>query len=131
MFLRVAAATMAVLCASAWGQEALRLKACGKAPCAPRRTLSTTSIPPRQHLILQFRDHPGAAIRAELAGRGIRILGYVPDSGVMVSASHGADLRGLEVAWAGPLDAADKLSPALAEGSPGPYLVVFHADVEM
>ena len=69
-------------------------------PGGPPRS---TAIPPHQHLILQFRTHPGPAILAELKGRGIRVLGYVPDSGLMVSAARAADLGGLEVTWAGPL----------------------------
>jgi len=107
---------------SVWAQGNLRLKVCGKGPCPLRRFTGLATIPPHQHLILQFRNYPGPAIRAELAGRGIRILGYVPDSGLMVSAGRATDLKGLEVTWAGPLEAADKISPALAKGVVRAYL---------
>jgi hypothetical protein len=93
--------------------------------------MALTAIPPRQHWILQFRTHPGAAILGELEGRGIRVLGYVPDSGLMVAAAKPAGLQGLEATWAGPLEAADKISPELARGRVRAYLVVFHADVPM
>src|SRR5271157_5499734 len=110
----------------AWAQGVLRLRNCEKGPCPPRRSMALTAIPPRQHWILQFRTHPGAAILGELEGRGIRVLGYVPDSGLMVAAAKPAGLQGLEVTWAGPLEAADKISPELARGRVRAYLVVFH-----
>ena len=89
------------------------------------------AVPPagRAHYIVQFGAYPGAEIRRELERRGVRVLGYVPESALMVSAGARADLRGLGAVWAGAMEARDKLSPRLA---PGPaYLVEFHPDVDM
>ena len=115
----------------ALAQSALRLKACGARPCASRGIAQPRSILPRQHYILQFDSYPGPETRAALARRGVRILGYVPDSALMVSAGEGADLAGLKVAWAGSLQAADKLSPSLEASGKSALLVIFHADVDM
>ena len=82
-----------------------------------------------RHFIVQFRQPPGTEVRAELERRGMRVLGAVPDSGLMVSSPAHPDLRGLEVAWAGSLTAADKMSPELARARYSTYLIVFHADV--
>lgn len=83
------------------------------------------------HYILQFTSFPGAQTRRELERRGVRVLQYVPDSALMVSSVTAPDLNGLEVTWAGPLQAADKISPVLAEQVSGALLVVFHGDVDM
>src|SRR5579871_2902097 len=83
------------------------------------------------HYILLFGAFPGPAIRAELARRQIRILGYVPDSALMVSSQGRPNLDGLGVTWSGPLEAADKISPALDAAPPGAYLVIFQPDVDM
>jgi hypothetical protein len=80
---------------------------------------------------VQFRVYPGPEIREELARRHIRVLGYVPDSALMVSTGAALDLEGLDVTWAGALEAADKISPLLATQAAGAYLVVFHADADM
>lgn len=115
----------------ALAQSALRLKACGERPCASRGTVQPRSILPRQHYILQFDSYPGPETRAALARRGVRILGYVPDSALMVSAGEGADLAGLQVVWAGSLQASEKISPGLEAASDSALLVIFHADVDM
>jgi hypothetical protein len=80
------------------------------------------------HFVLEFRSYPGREIREELRRRGFRVLGYVPDSGLMVSG--GARWDGLGVTWAGVLSAEDKISAAAAETTSGMYVVRFHADVE-
>ena len=86
---------------------------------------------PGHHYMLQFRSHPGAEMRAELARRGIRVLGYVPEDALMVSSSRSPDLTGLDVIWAGSLAVSDKLSPELARTRPAGYLVMMHEDVSV
>jgi len=49
------------------------------------------TAPGAKHYILQFESYPDADIRADLAGRGIRILQYVPDNALMVSSAATAD----------------------------------------
>jgi len=95
--------------------------------------LIDTSIPHRaalpRHYILQFRVNPGPAVRAELARRGIRVLNAVPESALMVSSATPPDLDGLDISWAGPLAASDKLSRELARSRYPAFLVIFHPDV--
>ena len=81
------------------------------------------------HFIVQFGSYPDAQVREELKRRHIRVLNYVPDSALMVASAGTPDVRGLNVVWLGQLDASDKLSPEVARGVAGPYLVILHADV--
>src|SRR5579871_216002 len=81
------------------------------------------------HYVLQFRNYPDAALRAQLENRGIRVLSYVPETALMVSSEAQPDLSGLDVLWADNLTAADKLSPELAKAPGTAYLVMMHEDV--
>ncbi|MDE3168412.1 MAG: hypothetical protein KGN36_21600, partial [Acidobacteriota bacterium] len=83
------------------------------------------------HVIVQFAAYPDAAVREDLVRRGLRVLEYVPDNALMVAAGPHADFSGLNVAWAGSLEATGKLSPLLAEQVSGAVLAVFHADVDI
>ena len=108
---------------SAWPQSAIRLKV---------RTIDSASARPgrlNRHYLIQFRSDPGAEMHAELERRGIRVLGYVPDRAVMASSPTPPDLEGLDIQWIGSLAASDKLSPELANGRSGAYLLMLHADV--
>jgi hypothetical protein len=82
-----------------------------------------------RHLILQFEARPGAELVAELGRRGMRVLAFLPGSSLMVARDGDLDLRGLEVRWAGPMAAKDKISPALAGDGGAIYLVMFHPDI--
>jgi len=134
---RFRAAALALLLVSecAWAQNSIRLRT---RTLQPQR--GETALPPaaranertlRAHYILQFGAYPGPEIRRELARRGVRVLGYVPDSALMVSSDPSADLRGLGAIWAGSLETRDKLSPRLATAPAPAYLVVFYPDVDM
>jgi hypothetical protein len=134
---RFRAAALALLLVSecAWAQNSIRLRT---RTLQPRR--GETALPPaaranertlRAHYILQFGAYPGPEIRRELARRGVRVLGYVPDSALMVSSDPAANLRGLGAIWAGSLETRDKLSPRLATAPAPAYLVVFYPDVDM
>jgi len=114
----------------AWGQEAIRLKnrTAFRPASEPR---PARRLPGGSHYILQFRSFPGPEVRQELARRNIRVLNYVPDSGLLVSAAGPVGLEGLDVTWAGTLDAMDKISPLLSEAPAAAYLVIFHPDVDM
>lgn len=83
-----------------------------------------------RHLILQFDARPGPELLAELARRRIRVLAFLPGSSLMVARDGEMDLQGLAVRWAGPMAAADKISPALAGDAGGVYLVMFHPDTD-
>ena len=82
-----------------------------------------------RHLILRFAARPGPRLLSELEHRGIRVLAYLPESALMVAPRGEPDLHGLGVTWAGPMNPADKISPALANDRSGSYLLMFHPDV--
>ncbi|MBZ5584153.1 MAG: matrixin family metalloprotease [Acidobacteriia bacterium] len=124
-----AAGTALLLAAQcAWAGDVIHLKARTVRP-APGAA-AVTGVSRRAHFIVQFPSYPGPEIRQELQRRGVRVLGYVPDNGLMISADAGVRLEGLDLAWSGNLEAADKLSPLLSEPAPA-YLVVFHSDIGM
>lgn len=116
-----AAALIFLLATCVYAQE-INLKARPGGRVVPGRTRGT-------HVILQFSGFPGPAVRDDLARRGLRVLEYVPDNGLMVSASPTADFSGLDVTWAGSLSVSDKISPVLAGQVSGAVLAVFHQDV--
>jgi hypothetical protein len=109
--------------AAAWGEGILYLKS------GPVHTPAAARPLAPGHFIVQFSSFPTEAIRAALAERGLRALGYVPDFGLMISASRVPDLNGLGVVWAGALAPSDKLSPALETGPRNAFLVEMQPDV--
>ena len=121
-------AIFGLLCASGrgglWAGDVIRFKTRDVHPPRTARTDASAT-----HLILRFASRPGPRLLAELAQRGIRVLAYLPDSALMVAPRAEPDLRGLGVTWAGPMDPADKISPALADESGSVYLLMFHPDV--
>ena len=127
---RLALLAGVALATCAPAQEAIRLKTRTLVP-RPAASPLRGRMADRTHLLVQFRSYPGRDVREALARRGIVVVGYVPDNALMISAVRGADLSGLEVNWAGPLEAADKLSPRLAANSAPAYVVIFHGDVDM
>jgi predicted Zn-dependent protease len=116
-------------------QNLIRLKARTIAPTPgaavaipARRGLEASG---RSHYMLQFATCPGPDLLHQLERRGVRVLDYVPDCALMVSSDGTPDLEGLDLTWAGSLEASDKLSP-LVESTPAPaYLVVFQRDADM
>jgi hypothetical protein len=119
----ISGAVCLLLAHSAWAAGAIHLK---------NRTISSLDGGSERvgtHYMLQFRSYPDAGVRAELARRGIRVLGYVPDSTLMVASATTPDLGGLDVESVGSLALADKLSPQLVTSGRGAFLVMLHPDV--
>ncbi|HMD71456.1 MAG TPA: matrixin family metalloprotease [Bryobacteraceae bacterium] len=85
---------------------------------------------PAGHKVVEFGSYPAAEVRAELARRGVRVLAFVPPSGLLVSSDEAWDARGLELLWAAGVDAPEKISGEFAHESTGAYLAVFHGDVD-
>jgi hypothetical protein len=85
----------------------------------------------RSHYILQFATCPGPDLLHQLERRGVRVLDYVPDCALMVSSDGTADLEGLDLTWAGALEASDKLSPLVASTPAPAYLVIFQRDADV
>jgi hypothetical protein len=109
----------------------------------PRQAIAEISSPNPGgpgHLVLQFRERPTAATVATLRRRGIRVLGDVPDNGLLVSVDGSATVADLGAFYTAPVQPKDKVSPlitrpgaALARGATdtGYFLVEFHPDVDM
>jgi hypothetical protein len=94
------------------------------------------------HLLLQFRQHPTAATVRALRRRGIRVLGDVPENGLLVAIEHRANIASLGAHYAEPIDPGNKISPLIAlfvarqaaapaDLWPNYFLVEFHRDTDM
>ena len=85
------------------------------------------------HVILQFAQPPTQETTAELEARGINVLHGIPDNGLLVTLDRAVSLDGLDVIYAEPLPASDKISPIISSNPAkweGHFLVEFHPDVE-
>ncbi len=82
----------------------------------------------RPHILIQFRHFPQDSELENLRKHGARVVGYVPETGVVVA---GGDIPAdsEEIAAAGALRPEDKWSPRLAGGAHG-FVVEFHPDVD-
>jgi hypothetical protein len=121
-----------LLAGAGWAQGVIRLKTRDLAPSVGANTDSRVASPTfaRKHYLLLFGSSPSPEVIAELNARHILVLAYVPDNTLMVSATK-LNLRGLDIQWAGPMDPADKISPAVSNQPWGSYLVIWHADTDI
>ncbi len=88
------------------------------------------------HMLLQFRQHPSAATVRALQRRGVRVLGDVPDHGLLVAIEHPVNIAALGVHYAEPIDPGNKISPLITllwpiASSPNYFLVEFYSDTDM
>jgi len=118
--------------------------------CAPILMLAETppklrlKIPPvdpvmyqfgaaRVHAIVQFQSPPSPATLVTLVQRGAVLLEYVPDNAMLITIDASVNLAGLGVLYAAPIAPQQKISPLIANPSPGVvrgnYLVEFHPDI--
>jgi hypothetical protein len=112
-------------------QTPIPLKAHTVIPFGAAAPIREWRIPAPGHFLIQFRTDPPSGIRDLLERRGLRITASIAPRTLMVSARTSVNLSGLDVAWMGPYDAADKLSPQLAATLTSAYLVIFHRDADM
>lgn len=125
-----------LLACACWGQD-LHFKTRTLATTADALQLQSVDDALRDtsviHKILQYDHPPGAEEVAALLRDGITVVGALPDNAVIVSAPGGKVNVREGISWAGPMDAADKLSPALPpNGQNGDQilaLIEFHSDV--
>lgn len=97
-----------------------------------RDALFGSDVSSRFHFLLQFHGAPGFSERAVLEERGAKVVSYVPENAWICLVPEGIDLSGLDLEYAGRLEAENKLSPLLALDGPAlvTALVEFHNDVE-
>src|SRR5882757_3200312 len=61
------------------------------------------------HLLLQFGERPTAAMVRALERSGVKVLGDVPDNGLLVSVDRRTNITGLRAHYATAIRARDKL----------------------
>ncbi|MGC8761360.1 MAG: matrixin family metalloprotease [Bryobacteraceae bacterium] len=114
----------------------LRLKA-GRLP--PNRIGATESKSPagsraaatgeRLHWLVQFAEEPDEALIERLGWLDVRVLQYVPDQALLVSAPAETDWKAAGAAYAALLAAEEKLSPALPPEGDVAAVAELHLDV--
>jgi len=126
-----AGAVLLLLAAAARSQGIIRLKTRTVTVAAVSGSHFPVSTPAgaKQHYLILFGSYPGPDVVAELETRRAVVLAYVPENGLMVSASR-LNLRGMDVLWSGPMDPADKISPMVSNQPLGSYLVIWHPDTD-
>lgn len=98
----------------------------------------------RSHLVLDFRKAPNAETVRELGDRGLRVVAFLPLTGVIVAAEGEPDLTGMDLVGFDALEPSDKVSSelitsqtvagrarAVTESAQGYYVVEFHEDVAL
>lgn len=130
--LRLAVCLLPLIPALLPAQAVLRFKTRTIEPDPARKiaAIAGTSVDGRGHLVLQFRGRPTAGLVSALEYRGIKVLGDVPENGLLVSIDRPVSVRRLGAHYAAPIHAEDKISPLIGEAG-GHLLVVFHGDVDM
>jgi len=81
------------------------------------------------HLLLQFDKRPTPTMVRALERRGVKVLGDVPDNGLLVSLDRRINIAGLRAHYAASIRPRDKISPLVT--SNGYFLVEFHPDTDM
>ena len=81
------------------------------------------------HKILMYDHAPGPEEVTALLRDGVAVVAALPDNGLVVSAPGGKVRVREGIAWAGPMDPEDKLSPALVGDGAITALIEFHSDV--
>lgn len=108
----------------------------GTSPTTPaRRVAAFDTSPHLMHFLVQLQDGM-TADRLQLQDQGIRVLSYVPDNGLVISAQSNTDFSDAGFRWVGVLDPADKLgiaaaSPAEVTDVPGYSVAEFFPDADM
>lgn len=99
-----------------------------------KRGARQADIVGRRHMLVQFDHVPSNNDVDLLVERGVAVLGYVHENGLVIAADGPAPLTDLGITWTGELDAADKVSPLLATDdadSIRPVLIELYPDIAL
>jgi hypothetical protein len=95
----------------------------------PKRLAERRAASGRGHYLVQFAATMQDADIRVLEDRGAKVLQYVHQNTLLISLPEGVSLNGAGVSWAGELEPADKISPALdTSGEQQWVLIEFYAD---
>lgn len=83
----------------------------------------------RAHWLVQFATEPDEELMERLGWMDVRVLQYVPDQGLLVSAPADMDWAAAGAAYAALLTAEEKWSPALPAEGDAAAVVELHLDV--
>lgn len=83
----------------------------------------------RVHWLVQFPGEPDEELVERLGWLDVRVLEYVPEQGLLVSAPVETDWAAAGAAYAGVLTGAEKWSPAMVEEGEAAAVVELHRDV--
>lgn len=84
----------------------------------------------RLHWLVQFGAEPDEELIERLGWLDVRVLQYVPDQALLVSAPADIDWSAAGAAYASVLNGEDKVSPALAAEGEAEAVVELHVDVD-
>lgn len=84
----------------------------------------------RLHWLVQFSAEPDEELIERLGWLDVRVLQYVPDQALLVSAPADIDWPAAGAAYASVLNGEDKLSPALAAEGEAAAVAELHVDVD-
>jgi len=95
--------------------------------------------PARLHLVVQFQDFPTEtadfeALLDDLGRRDVRVLRYLPDNALLVSANEDTNWSGFELTLVAPLQPDDKLSELFSRDDPDRVetaVLSLHDDVDL
>jgi len=97
---------------------------------SPKRRAARRAVNGRGHYLVQFAAPMQDADINGLEERGAKVLQYVHQNSLLVSLPEGASLSGAGVSWAGELEPADKISPALDSSTAQQWVLIeFYADI--
>ncbi|MCB1049404.1 MAG: S8 family serine peptidase [Acidobacteria bacterium] len=101
----------------------------GEPSIDPALREETSAFRPFQIFLVHSRAHFSQTLKAELAGQGVKFLGYIPDQAWLVQVPRGLQISRPEIDYFQPYHPAYKIHPALLGAGPLPLLSIrLHAD---
>ncbi len=112
---RLVALAVTVWCVKVEGQSGAWLKTKVDTGSRAAASASRRMTADRWHMLLIFPAQPAGAEREQLESRGIRVLQFIPERGLMASVPETVPLEDIAIEWIGRLRPEQKLSPLLTD----------------